>query len=113
MAARKRKKQPSPCPIGWHPAGHSVPVHLTVKQQAYSRRAIGVARFVYNLCVATHRFHRTNRLPWPSWQDLSKAFNTCKHEDYSPQSKWATGRYWVYVYDGERKVAEVAYEITP
>ena len=28
-------------------------------------------------------------------------------------SEWATGRYWVYVYDGERKVAEVTYEVTP
>ena len=24
-----------------------------------------------------------------------------------------TGRYWLYVYDGDRKVAEVAYEVTP
>ena len=31
------------------------------KQQDYCRRAIGISRFVYNLCVATHRFHRTNR----------------------------------------------------
>ena len=80
--ARKRKKQPSSCPEGWHPAGYSVLVHLTVKQQMYCRRAVGISRFVYNLCVATHRFHRTNRLRWPSWQDLNKAFNACKHEDY-------------------------------
>ena len=80
--ARKRKKQPSSCPEGWHPAGYSVPVHLTVKQEMYCRRAIGINRFVYNLCVATHRFHRTNRLSWPSWQDINKAFNECKHEDY-------------------------------
>ena len=31
----------------------------------------------------------------------------------SPSVKWATGRYWVYVYDGDRKVAEVTYEVTP
>ena len=30
-----------------------------------------------------------------------------------PDRKWATGRYWVYVYDGDRKVAEAAYEVTP
>ena len=30
-----------------------------------------------------------------------------------PGRKWATGRYWVYVYDGDRKVAEVTYEVTP
>ena len=27
--------------------------------------------------------------------------------------EWATGRYWVYIYDGDRKVAEVQYEVTP
>ena len=29
------------------------------------------------------------------------------------QQKWALGRYWVYVYVGGRKVAEVQYEVTP
>ena len=56
---------------------------LTVKQQIYCRRAIGISRFIHNLCVATHRFHRNNRMKWPSWQDLSKAFNACKREDYT------------------------------
>ena len=55
---------------------------LTVKQQIYCRRAVGISRFIHNLCVATHRFHRNNRMRWPSWQDLSKAFNACKREDY-------------------------------
>ena len=27
--------------------------------------------------------------------------------------RWAPGRYWVYVYAGDRKVAEVQYEVTP
>ena len=31
----------------------------------------------------------------------------------SPPRNWATGRYWVYVYSGERKVAELQYEVTP
>ena len=31
----------------------------------------------------------------------------------SPTQKWMPGRYWVYVYAGERKVAEVEYEVTP
>ena len=31
----------------------------------------------------------------------------------TPSRKWAPGRYWVYVYEGERKVAEVQYEVTP
>ena len=81
--ANKRKKQPSSCPDGWHPAGRAIPIRLTVKQELYCRRAVGISRFVHNLCVATHRFHRINRLKWPSWQDLSKTFNACKHQDYS------------------------------
>ena len=78
----KRKQQPSSCPKGWHPAGHATPMSMTVKQQIYCRRAVGISRFIHNLCVATHRFHRNNRMKWPSWQDLSKAFNECKREDY-------------------------------
>ena len=31
----------------------------------------------------------------------------------SPSRKWATGRYFVYVYEGGRKVAEVEYEVIP
>ena len=31
----------------------------------------------------------------------------------SPSRKWAPGRYWVFVYAGERKVAEVEYMVTP
>ncbi len=31
----------------------------------------------------------------------------------SPPRKWRPGRYFVYVYAGERKVAEVEYEVTP
>ena len=54
------------------PAGYAVPVRLTVRQERYCRRAIGITRFIFNLCVATHRFCRTNRLLWPSWQDLYK-----------------------------------------
>lgn len=31
----------------------------------------------------------------------------------SPPNRWAPGRYWAYVYDGGRKVAEVEFEVTP
>ena len=31
----------------------------------------------------------------------------------SPPQKWAPGRYWVYIYHEDRKVAEVQYEVTP
>ena len=80
--SRKRKNQPSSRPPGWHPAGHTVPFQPTVAQARYCRRAIGISRFVYNLCVATHRFCRTNRLPWPSWQDLNKEINAIKRTDF-------------------------------
>ena len=30
-----------------------------------------------------------------------------------PPSRWAPGRYWVYVYEGNRKIAEVEFEVTP
>ena len=81
-AQHKRKHQPSSRPTGWHPAGHTVPFRPTFKQAQYCRRAIGISRFIYNLCVATHRFCRTNRLRWPSWQDLNKELNAAKHKDF-------------------------------
>ena len=31
----------------------------------------------------------------------------------APTQERATGRYWVYVYTGARKVAEAEYEVTP
>ena len=75
-------KSKSSRPDGWLPAGYSVPIALTARQDRYCRRAVGINRFVYNLCVATHRFCRSNNMPWPSWQDLYKAFNACKKQDY-------------------------------
>ena len=53
--SKRNKRSRSSRLDGWHAAGYSVPIHLTVKQQRYCRRAIGINRFVYNLCVATHR----------------------------------------------------------
>ena len=53
-----------------------------VRQEEYCRQAIDIHRFCYNLAVRTHRFCRRNRLTWPSWMDISKAFNACKREDY-------------------------------
>ena len=70
------------CPDGWLNAGAKVPIRLTVRQETYCRQAIDIHRFCYNLAVRTHRFCRRNRLLWPSWMDISKAFNACKREDY-------------------------------
>ena len=81
-ATAPRFRRKNSCPEGWLQAGAKVPIHLTVRQEKYCRQAITVHRFCYNLAVRTHRFHRMNRLPWPSWQDISKALNACKREDY-------------------------------
>ena len=75
-------KQPSGCPEGYLNAGYVVPLRLTVRQETYCRRAIGVARFTYNLCVATHQFHRTNRLPWPSVSQMAKTITLLKHDEF-------------------------------
>ena len=77
-----RAERKSSCPDGWAEAGARVQIRLTVKQVQYCNRAMGISRFCYNLAVSTHRFHRVNRLRWPSWQDIYKAFNACKHDDY-------------------------------
>jgi len=67
---RKKKRRNSHCPKGWVPAGAVVPVRLTKKQEAYCNRAVGIARFCYNLAVATHRFCLATRLCQPGWMDL-------------------------------------------
>ena len=82
MKSNGRKPAKSSCSDDYMPAGHVVPIRPTARQQQYCRRAIGISRFVYNLCVATHQFCRTNRLRWPSWQDLNQAFNEAKHTDF-------------------------------
>ena len=79
---RKKKKKVSSCPKGWVPAGAVVPVRLTKKQEAYCKRAVGIARFCYNLAVAIHRFCLANKLRQPGWMDVYKEFNKVKREDY-------------------------------
>ena len=79
----KRKGQKSSCPKGWIKSGLVIPLKNPSRElYNYVNRAIGQDRFVYNLAVRTHRFHRKNRLPWPSAVDLAKALNHCKKEDY-------------------------------
>lgn len=77
-----KKKQNSTRPEGWLAAGLAVPLALTCRQREYARRAVGVARFVYNLAAATHQFHRRNRLKGPSVPEMARAFNAAKREDY-------------------------------
>ena len=78
----KRKKQESSKPEGWLAAGIVVPLELTVRQEKYARRCVGVSRFVYNLAVSTHRFCRRNRLKWPSAHEMEKEFNSVKGKEY-------------------------------
>lgn len=82
MTSNGRKPATPSRPADHLLAGHVVPLHLTKRQQAYCRRAVGITRFVYNLCVATHQLCRANQLQWPSWQDLNKAVNESKQHDF-------------------------------
>ena len=82
MTTAPKFRRKNSCPDGWLNAGAKVPIRLTVRQEEYCRQAIDIHRFCYNLAVRTHRFCRRNRLPWPRWMDISKAFNACKREDY-------------------------------
>ena len=78
---RKRNDQRSTCPEGWRKAGFRVPVHLTVRQEKYATRCVGIARAVYNQMVATHRMARVHgEGRWPSPMELENAFNGLKRE---------------------------------
>ena len=78
---RKRNSQRSSCPEGWLKDGIKLPVHLTVRQEQYAARAVGIARSVFNLMVATHRSARAQvHGLWPSPMELEKQFNDLKHE---------------------------------
>ena len=78
---KTRTKQRTTCPDGWLKAGVKVPVSLTVKQDRYATRAMGIARAVFNLMVATHRSARAQvHGLWPSPMDLEKQFNDLKHQ---------------------------------
>ena len=77
---RKRNDQRSTCPEGWRKAGIKVPVHLTVRQEEYATRCVGIARAVYNQMVATHRMARAHgEGRWSSPMELEKTFNGLKH----------------------------------
>ena len=78
----KAKDRKSNRPEGWLDSGWKVLMHLTVKQERYAWRAMGIARFAFNLALSTNAFHRVNRMQWPFVSDIQKAFNACKREDY-------------------------------
>ena len=77
---RKRHNQRSTCPEGWLKAGIRVPVSLTVRQEQYAARCVGIARAVYNQMVATHQMARVHgHGAWPSPMELERTFNELKH----------------------------------
>lgn len=79
---KKRNDQKSSCPDGYRPAGIVIPLRLTKRQEKYSARAVGIARAVYNLMVATHQLARTHgHGPWPSPMEMEKLFNELKQGD--------------------------------
>ena len=43
---RKRNGQRSSCPEGWLKSGIKVPISLTVRQEQYATRAVGIARLL-------------------------------------------------------------------
>ena len=73
----KKREQPSSRPEGWLAAGMVVPIILTVKQETYARRAVGISRFVYNRMVANSQDARDARL-WLTPRELEKEFNQAK-----------------------------------
>ena len=84
---RKRNSQRSSCPAGWLQDGIKLPVHLTVRHEQYATRAVGIARSVFNLMVATHRSARAQvHGLWPSPMELEKI---CNELNMSPSLGWS------------------------
>ena len=74
----KKRRQRSSCPEGCLPAAIVVQLELTCRQERYARRAVGIARFVYNRMVANGQAGRDAGL-WLTPHELEKEFNTAKH----------------------------------
>ena len=60
------------------PAGITVQLELTSRQQRYAQRCVGIDRFVYNRMVANDQAGRDTGL-WLTPHELEKEFNTAKH----------------------------------
>ena len=75
---RKRNGQHCSCPDGlaqgWHQG--AAPPHGT-RQEQYATRAVGIARSVFNLMVATHQSARAQvHGLWPSPMEMEKISST-------------------------------------
>ena len=73
----KKRQQPSSRPDGWEPAAVVVQLELTCRQVKYAKRAVGIARFVYNWLVANDQAGRDAGL-WLTPHELEKEFNAAK-----------------------------------
>ena len=76
---KKRNNQNSSCPEGYHPAGITIPLRLTKRQEKYATRSVGISRTVYNTMVATHQLARNHGhglcpRPW-KWKNSSTNSN--------------------------------------
>ena len=78
----KKRKQPSSRPEGWLPDAIVVQLELTCRQQRYAKRAVGIARFVYNRLAANDQAGRGVNL-WLSPHELEKELNTAKQTNPS------------------------------
>ena len=78
----KKRQQPSSCPQDWLPAAIVVQLDLTCRQERYAKRAVGIARFVYNRMVANDQATREADL-WLTPHELEKEFNAVKQTNPS------------------------------
>ena len=83
----KKRRQRSSCPEGYLPAAIVVQLELTCRQERYARRAVGIARFVYNHMVANGQAGRDAAL-WLTPHEMEREFNTAKH--VNPSLTFAT-----------------------
>ena len=61
-------------------SGLVVPIHLTVRQERYAGRCIGISKAVYNIHVAASRMARAQLGRWPSGYELARVLNELKHD---------------------------------
>ena len=78
----KKRQQARSRPDGWEPAAVVVQLELTCRQVNYAKRAVGVARFVYNRMVANDQAGRDVGL-WLTPHELEKEFNAVKKTNRS------------------------------
>ena len=78
----KKRRQPSSCPEGYLPAAIVVQLQLTCRQERHARRAVGIARFVYNRLVANGQAGRDAGL-WLTPHELEKELNASKNANSS------------------------------